>query len=213
MKKLLVLLLCVLCLTGCVPNLATVAQLAEKGESYATERQEGVPYPPTPEAPTDEITCVAPITPTDPATMTEAPALTVFCSGKEVTAMSGGLTWVTTMPDGTPAIICADALHPLEMQKHLTVLETAQDTAGLVFWDGETQVWPGEIAVAAWDFDCTPDCDGLPIEAAVYSGGEMVELLPGKYIYVVNTKWGDGVTSGGSVTHVFCAERLYPYNE
>ena len=266
MKKLFALLLCVFCLTGCVPNLMTVARIAEKGETFATERlegcsrerlrkawgapqresedgfgdvwfldeagekritvrydendkvvrvletvpgQEGVPARPS----TDEPTCVAPIVPTDPAGMTEAPDLTVFCSGKEVAAMFGGLTWCTTMPDGTPAVICADALHPLEMQKYLTVLETPQNSAGLAFWDGETQVFPGEIAVTAWDFDCTPDCDGLPIEVAVYSGGEMIDLLPGKYIYIVNTKWGDGVTSGGSVTHVFCAERLYPHNE
>lgn len=267
MKKLLaVLLACLLCLTGCVPNLVTAAELAQKGEDYATRRlegcsrerlrkawgdpqresedgfgdvwfldeageerltvrydekdkvtrvlkttpgQEGVPAQP----PADELTCVAPIVPTDPAAMDEAPELTVFCSGKEVAAMSGGLTWVTTMPDGTRATLCADALHPLEMQKHLTVLETAQDTAGLCFKDGNTQVWPGEIYVEAWDFDCTPDCDGLPLEVGVYSGGEMVELLPGKYIYIVDTKWGDGQTCGGSVTHVFCVNKLYPHGE
>ena len=202
MKKLFAALLCLLCLAGCVKESDTIPT-------------DPVPIPndPAGEAPIDEPTCVAPIIPTDPASMTGAPDLTVFCSGKEVAAMSGGLTWCTTMPDGTPAVICADALHPLEMQKYLTVLETPQNSAGLAFWDGETQVWPGEIAVTAWDFDCTPDCDGLPNEVAVYSGGEMLDLLPGKYIYIVNTKWGDGVTSGGSVTHVFCAERLYPHDE
>ena len=202
MKKLLALMLCVLCLTSCVKELDDIPT-------------DPVPIPtaPTIEGPVDEITCVAPIIPTDPAGMTEAPDLTVFSSGVEVTAMSGGLTWCTTMPDGTPAVICADALHPLEMQKYLSVLETPQSSAGLAFWDGETQVFPGEITVTASDFDCTPDCDGLPIEVSVYSGGEMIDLLPGKYIYIVNTRWGDGVTSGGSVTHVFCAERLYPHNE
>ena len=202
MKKLFAAFLCLLCLTGCV-----------KESDIIPTDPVLIPNDPAGEAPVDEPTCVAPIIPTDPASMTGAPDLTVFCSGKEITAMYGGHTWCTTMPDGTPAMICADSLHPLEMQKYLTVLETAQDTAGLAFWDGETQVFPGEIHVQAWDFDCTPDCDGLPYEVAVYSAGEMIDLLPGKYIYVVNTKWGDGVTSGGSVTHVFCAERLCSNNE
>ena len=202
MKKLLVLLLCMFCLAGCV----------KEADDIPTDPAP-IPTAPAVEVPADEPTCVAPIVPTDPADMTGAPDLTVFCSGKEAAAMSGGLTWCTTMPDGTPAVICADALHPLEMQKYLTVLETPQNCAGLAFWDGETQVWPGEIAVTAWDFACTPDCDGLPCEVTVYSGGEMIDLLPGKYVYIVNTKWGDGVTSGGSVTHVFCAERLYPHDE
>ena len=202
MKKLFAVLLCLLCLTGCV----------KEPEDIPTDPVP-VPTDPAVEVPADEPTCVAPIIPTDPADMTGAPDLTVFCSGKEVTALYGGHTWCTTMPDGTPAMICADSLHPLQMQKYLTVLETAQDTAGLAFWDGETQVFPGEIHVEAWDFDATPDGDGLTCEVGVYSGGEMIDLLPGKYIYIVNTKWGDGVTSGGSVTHVFCAERLYPHNE
>ena len=204
MKKVLAMLLCLRCMSGC----------AGKSEDIPSGP---APTEPAADAPVelsgDEITCVAPIVPTDPASMSGAPDLTVFCSGKAVTALYGGHTWCTTMPDGTPAVICADALHPLEMQKYLAVLETAQNTAGLAFWDGEMQVWPEEIAVVAWDFDSTPDGDGLPYEVAVYSGGEMIDLLPGKYIYVVNTKWGDGVTSGGSVTHVFCAERLYPNNE
>lgn len=273
MKKLFVLVLCLLCLTGCVKNLDNIPALSlaeelgeewalgklegysrqslreiwddpqresedgfgdvwfldEAGEKRVTVRydekdrvknvlltvpgQEGVPTEPTTEAPTDEVTCVAPISPTDPATMSGAPDLTVFCSGKEVPAFSGGLTWVTELPDGTRAVLCADALHPLEMQKYLTVLEMAQTMAGLCFFDGDTQVWPGEIAVAAYPFDCTPDCDGLPFDAAVYAGGESVELLPGKYIYVVQTSWGDGEISGGRVTHVFAAERLYPCDE
>ena len=202
MKKLFALLLCMFCLAGC-----------EKEPDDMPTDPIPIPTAPAVEVPADQPTCVAPIVPTDPADMTGAPDLTVFCSGKEVTALYGGHTWCTTMPDGTPAVICADALHPLEMQKYLTVLETPRNSAGLAFRDGETQVFPGEIAVTAWDFDCTPDCDGLPNEVAVYSGGEMIDLLPGKYIYIVNTKWGDGVTSGGSVTHVFCAERLYPNNE
>ena len=199
MKEYAAVLLCLLCLTGC----------AGEGND--------MPNAPVPEhaveLPEDEITCVAPIAPTDPATMSAAPDLTVFCAGKEVPTMNGGLTWVTTMPDGTAAVICADALHPLEMQKYLSVLETAQDTAGLAFWDGETQVWPEEIHVEARDFACTPDCDGLPTEVETYSAGEMVQLLPGKYIYIVNTRWGDGETSGGRVTHVFCADKLHPGNE
>lgn len=199
-KRFAAVLVCLLAFTGCAGNPVPAEPVP-------------VPVEPTAEVPGDEITCVAPISPTDPAAMTGAPDLTVFVSGQEVAAMSGGLTWVTEMPDGTRGVICADSIHPLEMQKHLTVLETPQDTAGLAFWDGATQVWPGEIRVAAWDFDCTPECDGLPVEVPVFSGGEMLELLPGKYIYIVNTSWGDGETSGGMVTHVFCAQRLYPNNE
>ena len=207
MKRLTAAILCLFCLAGC----------AKQQKEISTEPVL-VPDEPDTEATVevpadDEITCVAPISPTDPASMTGAPELTVFCSGAEVNAMYGGHMWVTTMPDGTSAVICADSMHPLEMQKYLTVLETAQDTAGLAFWDGETQVFPTELQVVAWDFGCTPDCDGLPYEIGVFSGGEMVELLPGKYIYIVNTEWGDGETSGGSVTHVFCVERLYPGNE
>ena len=207
MKKLLVLLLCVLCLTGCIKNPENAASdpMPVSGESDA-EVTVGVPND-------DEITCVVPVVPTDPAVMTGAPELTVFCSGAQVNALYGGHTWVTTMPDGTAGIICADSMHPLEMQKYLSVLETVQDTVGLAFWDGETQVFPTEIYVAAWDFDCTPDCDGLSYEIGVFSGGEMAELLPGKYIYIVNTKWGDGENAGGSVTHVFAAQRMYPHDE
>ena len=201
MKKLFVLLLCLVCLTGCVKD------------------PEDIPTDPVPiptEAPTEnateEITCVAPGQPTDPATMTGAPELSVLCGGEAVSAMSGGLTWVTAMPDGTTAVICADALHPLEMQKYLTVLETAESSAQLRFADGDTEVFPGELYVAAWSFDCTPDCDGLPFEVAVRGDGTL-ELLPGKYIYVVQSKWGDGQTSGGTVTHVFCAERWYTADE
>ena len=199
MKKYAAVLLCLLCLTGC----------AGEGDDMPT-----APVPEhAAEIPEDEITCVAPIVPTDPATMSGAPDLSVFCGGEKVPAMNGGLSWLTTMPDGTAAVICADALHPLEMQKYLSVLETARDTAGLSFWDGETQVWPEDTYVEAWDFACTPDCDGLPTEVETYSAGEMVQLLPGKYIYIVNTRWGDGETSGGRVTHVFCADKIYPGNE
>lgn len=168
---------------------------------------------PPAEAPTDEVTCAAPGGPTDPAAMTDAPSLTVLCAGEEIPALYGGLTWVTEMPDGTRGVICADAIHPLEMQKHLTVVETAETEAHLCFWNGDTRVWPGEIAVAAYPFDCTPDCDGLALEVKVSGDGETVELLPGKYIYVVRTGWGDGETAGGRVTHVFAAERLYPCDE
>lgn len=206
MKKKVAALFCLLCLTGCVGKIDDMPA-------------DPVPVPDGPaveaagEVPEDEITCVAPVVPTDPATMSGAPDLSVFCAGEEVQAMNGGLNWVTTMPDGTLGMICADAMHPLEMQKYLSVLETAQDTAGLAFWDGETQVFPEEIYITARDFNCTPDCDGLPTEVEIYSGGETVELLPGKYIYIVNTKWGDAETSGGRVTHVFAAERLYPHDE
>ena len=199
MKEYAAVLLCLLCLTGC----------AGEGNDMPT-----TPVPEhAAEIPEDEITCVAPIVPTDPATMSAAPDLTVSCGGEAVPAMNGGLTWVTAMPDGTAAVICADALHPLEMQKYLSVLETAQDTAGLAFWDGETQVWPEEIHVEARDFACTPDCGGLPTEVETYSAGEMVQLLPGKYIYIVNTRWGDGETAGGRVTHVFAAQRMYLHDE
>ena len=150
MKKLLAVLLCLLCLSACSAG----------GDDVPVPQEPAAES--TVEPPEDEITCVVPIVPTDPATMSAAPDLRVFCGGEEVPAMNGGLTWVTTMPDGTAAVICADALHPLEMQKYLSVLETAQDTAGLAFWDGETQVWPEEIHVEARDFACTPDCDGLP---------------------------------------------------
>ena len=204
MKKLFLALLCLLCLTGCGKNQDAVSA-------------EPVPEAPEPEvsveAPGDEITCVAPVMPTDPAQMSGAPDLSVFCMEQEVRALSGGLTWVTIMPDGTAGVICADSMHPLEMQKYLSVLETAQDTAGLAFWDGETQVFPAEIYVTARDFDSTPHSDGLSQQMEIFSGGEMVQLLPGKYIYIVNTKWGDGETSGGRVTHVFAAQRMYPHDE
>ena len=201
MKKYAAVLLCLLCLTGC----------AGEGNDMPTDPVP-IPRDPVPEyaaeLPEDEITCVAPIVPTDPATMSKAPDLRVSCGGEAVPAMNGGLTWVTAMPDGTAAVICADALHPLEMQKYLSVLETARDTADLSFWDGETQVWPEDTYVEAWDFACTPDCDGLPTEVETYSAGETVQLLPGKYIYIVNSRWGDGETSGGRVTHVFCADKI-----
>lgn len=205
MKKMTAAMLCLFCLAGCAKQqeISTEPVLITEGPDAGVLA----------EVPVDEITCVAPVVPTDPASMTGAPELTVFCSGAEVNALYGGHTWVTTMSDGTAAVICADSMHPLEMQKYLNVLETAQDTAGLTFWDGETQVFPREIHVTAREFDCTPDCDGQPYEVEVFSGGEMVELLPGKYIYIVNTGWGDGETSGGHVTHVFAAELVDPNNE
>ena len=202
MKKLLAAFLCLLCMAGCV----------KEANDIPTDPV-SIPADPAIGIPGDEITCVAPVAPTDPVSMSGAPELTVFSSETEINALYGGHTWCTTMPDGTTAIICADSLHPLEMQKYLSVLTTSKNSAGLAFWDGKMQVLPGEIYVEAWDFDCNPDCDGIPYEVAVYSGGERIDLLPGKYIYIVNTKWGDGVTSGGSVTHVFCADRLYPNNE
>lgn len=177
--------------------------------------QEGVPYPDESGAdtqpPSDEPTCVAPPEPTEAALLSHPPQLHVACGGEEVRTLNGGFSWVTEN-----GILCADALHPLQLREYVTdyvCAQTVQDWAVLQFTDveGGFLVYPEQVSARAWEEDCTPTCDCLSTDVSVENLS--MQLLPGGYVYEVIARWGDGETGGGVTTHMFWVNKLYPGNE
>ena len=156
-------------------------------------------------------TCVAPPEPTDAALLSHPPQLRVACGGEEVCTPNGGFSWVTEN-----GILCADALHPLQLREYVTdyvCAQTVQDWAVLQFTDveGGFLVSPEQVTARAWEEDCTPTCDCLSTDVSVENLS--MQLLPGGYVYEVIARWGDGETSGGVTTHMFWVNKLYPGNE
>lgn len=187
MKRMLVLLcVCTLCLTGCTREQDPLPP----EEFFRPEIYEPAPMPEV-VMPIEQIASEA-----DLIALESPPELTVKCDGEEVVNTTPGFTWVNTMPNGERAQLIACGPHPSQMKENLTVFETAEETATLIF-----EYAPDEKYVHAWPDDCTPECDCAAISVPVKGG--MIELLSGGYLYEVTASWGDGETAGGTGTYVF----------
>lgn len=131
-------------------------------------------------------------------TSTEPPVLIIDDrSGNSIKANTGTYSWIYDNGDGTQTGVCADSSHPLEWQKLLKPMTTAQDTVELRF-----AVSPQEYTVYRWEESCWENVNA--ISENVETNGNVIELKDSGYVYEVVAKWtGENLAAEGTVHYGF----------
>lgn len=128
----------------------------------------------------------------------EPPILTVSIGrGDAFSAKTCTHEWNYLTEDGTWSGVCADCVHPLDMEQLLDPVETTVDQVELLF-----DVPPGSISVRCWSDSLfgnrTAPSTALPLS------GNFLELRPGGCVYEVIATWDDGnAPFHGTVHYVF----------
>ena len=126
----------------------------------------------------------------------EPPKLIINDLGQAVT---GTYTWSCDMGDGTWSHVCADSMHPLQMEKHLQILTPVDPWVDLNF-----AVFPDEYTVRCWPASAFGDTDTK--SEAVMTWNHSIQLKMADYNYEVTATWNDnGIGYYGTATYVFYA--------
>lgn len=132
----------------------------------------------------------------------QPPRLTVETDAGLVRLQYGTASWIFTDGNGQSSGFEADAVHPLDEQAALPVLQPGAGTASIVFAEAE----PDEILVRRWDMDSRGKLETLPEEVPVENG--TFSLGKGESIYEVIGRWEKADRYGGSAYYAFCTRDL-----
>ena len=142
------------------------------------------------------------ITLPEPPVLEQPPRLTAETSAGLVQVCYGTASWTVTDETGQATGFEADAVHPLDEQAVLPVLQPGDGTVTL-FFDGTA---PGKIDVRCWDIEQRGNVEAVPELFAVE--GSSFPLKEGSYIYEVRGWWAEDARYGGSAFYVFAVRDL-----
>jgi len=125
-----------------------------------------------------------------PAVSSPPELFVLTAEGTSIQALSGTYSWRWADENGQLHVIKADALHPLESQEFLSLVETAGSSIQLQF-DTSTHGVPYHISAQCWS-DSYWDHIGVAGQPlTVYD--DQIPLQEGGTIYEITAKWNSGV--------------------
>lgn len=160
----------------------------------------------------------APMSETDPTSLSEPPALTVVNGSMRIEALRGGYEWRQKGDDGTVLSVIADCAHPLDMQTAVPALPCQPARAGEL--DAHTaylcfDVLPDKLTVRCWSTDCWGDNSAesntvfvtlAESEASLEAATAQTYRIPiteNDCVYEVSATWNGTDECGGSATYSF----------
>lgn len=139
------------------------------------------------------------------AEFTSPPKLSLLFDGAEAEAFGGGYTWSHAVGDGTWSTVCADSLHPLQMEKHVQLISCGSNQVHLEFASV-----PDSVMVRCWPGNTWGNTNAASEQASICDG--ILSLKGGDWVYEVTATWkNDGSSYYGTASYVFYAVPAVQY--
>lgn len=129
-------------------------------------------------------------------TVTVPPVLTLQAGEEMIEADTGSLVWEYDWGKDSSMKETVTTSHPLERQKFIPTLTTAEQELALSFSEA-----CDSFTVRCWSDEHWDQPETEPEEARVEEN--VLTLLPGGYVYEVSAEWTSAQTHRGTVSYAF----------